>query len=405
MSIFKTGIQITKRGFLIGVILFFAFFTSYLIVSVYLPRFVVSSVGELPIIQASIQFFIAATILLFSFLIQRFNKLHLVYASSVAMAIAAVLLFFTSIEVVRLIIIFVTAIFFSVGVLGLFIYFWQITSSEERGRVAGLTGFVFLPFYYFAVQIVAGTLDFPATILLSMLVSLGALVVIFLRPEKMVLAATERVRDNFFEKRTIVFYSVPWILFSLVNAILAKNTSITVAQQVSSSFYLLLTGLQVFGVIFGAVIGGAIADFFGRRFALALSLTLYGTSSALVGLFQNNAMFSLVYIINGLSWGFLLILYTFVVWGDLATEKNCTKMYAIGLAIYYSAFGFGLLSEQISQIPLVVTALLSCLLIFFSNVPIILAPELLSSDFREKIKLKMHIKLVKKIYKESKNQG
>lgn len=321
------------------------------------------------------------------------------------MAMAIVLLFFTSIEVVRLIIIFGTAIFFSVGVLGLFTYFWKITSSEERGRVAGLTGFVFLPFYYFAVQVVAGTLDFHGTLLLSMLVSIGALFVIFLRPEKKVLTATKKVRGSYFEKRTIVFYVVPWILFSLVNAILAKNTSITVVQQVSSSFYLLLIGLQVIGVIFGAIIGGTIADFFGRRFALALSLTLYGTSSALVGLVQNNAMFSLVYVLNGLSWGFLLILYTFVVWGDLATEKNCTKMYAIGLAIYYSAFGFGILSEQISQIPLVVTALLSCLLIFFSNVPIILAPELLPSDFREKIKLKMHINLLKRIYKKSKNQG
>jgi len=405
LSIFKSGIQITKRGFLIGAILFFAFFTLYLLFSFYLTQYIVSSADELPIIQALVHFVIAATILLSSFLIQRFNKLHLVYAGSTAMAIATVLLFFTSIEVVGLIIIFVMAIFFSIGVLGLFTYFWQITSSEERGRVAGLTGFVFLPFYYFTVQIVAGTLDFPATVLLIMLISVGALVVIFLRPEKIALTAIKKERARYFEKRTIVFYSVPWILFSLVNAILAKNTSITVVQQVSSSFYLLLIGVQVIGVIFGAIIGGVVADFFGRRFALAFSLTLYGTSSALVGLFQNNALFSIVYVINGLSWGFLLILYTFVIWGDLATEKNCAKMYAIGLAIYYSAFGFGLLSDQISQIPLVVTALLSCLLIFFSNVPIILAPELLPSDFREKMKLKMHIKLLKKLYKRSKNHG
>lgn len=405
MSIFKTGIKISKRGFLIGVILFFVFFTLYLLFSFYLTRFVASSADELSIIQASVHFVIAVTILLASFFIRRFNKLHLVYASSAVTSIVSVLLLFSSIQVIRLIIILSVAVFFSIGVLALFTYFWQLTSPEERGRVAGFTGLVFLPFYYVAVQVTAGTLDFSATVLLSIIISLGALSVIFLRPEKLVLTANKEEKRKYFEKRTVVFYTVPWILFSLVNAILAKNTSISVVQQVSSSFYLLLIGLQVIGVIFGAVIGGTIADFFGRRFALALSLTLYGTSSALVGIFQNTAIFSVVYLLNGLSWGFLLILYTFVVWGDLADKENCTKMYAIGLAIYYSAFGFGLLSAQISQIPLVVTALASCLLIFLSNVPIILAPELLPYDFRQKIKLRLHMKLVKKIYKESKNQG
>jgi hypothetical protein len=43
------------------------------------------------------------------------------------------------------------------------------------------------------------------------------------------------------------------------------------------------------------------------------------------------------------------------------------------------------------------------MLIFISNIPVILAPELLPSDFREKMKLKLHIKTVRKIEKQ--NQG
>jgi hypothetical protein len=43
-------------------------------------------------------------------------------------------------------------------------------------------------------------------------------------------------------------------------------------------------------------------------------------------------------------------------------------------------------------------------LIFLSNIPISLAPELLPSDFRERIKLKLHMSAVKKI-KRSRSQG
>jgi sugar phosphate permease len=324
---------------------------------------------------------------------------------SIATSTAAFLLLFASNEVVKIAVIFMMGIFLSTGQLASFAYFWDLTVSEERGRVAGLIGFVSLPFYFIAIPVVAEALDFPATVILSIFLSLGPLVIILLRPSKAALTSKKAERGNSFEKRTVLFYSIPWIVFSLINATLARNISLNVLQQVSSSFYLFLTGLQVIGVIFGAVIGGIVADFFGRRLSLAISLTLYGISSALAGLIQKSEIFSLVYFTNGLGWGFLLILYTFVVWGDLANEQNCAKMYSIGLAIYYSAFGIGLLFPQISQIPLVLSALVSCLLIFLSNAPIIIAPELLPSYFREKIKLRSHMKAVRKINKRSQNQG
>jgi MFS family permease len=209
------------------------------------------------------------------------------------------------------------------------------------------------------------------------------------------------------EKRTILLYSVPWILFSLINATMARNTSLYVLQNVQSSHYIILVVLQLVGAIFGAVGGGMIADFFGRRLALVFSLTLYGIGSALVGVVENYEVFYFVYILNGLSWGIFLVVYLFVVWGDLANEESCAKRYSLGLIIFYLAQGIGiLLMNQISQIPLVISSLASCLLIFFSNLPLILAPELLSSDFREKIKLKLYEGALRKIMRKlSQNQG
>ena len=194
-------------------------------------------------------------------------------------------------------------------------------------------------------------------------------------------------------------------MFSLINVTLAKSISFHISQQVSSPSYLFLTVLQLVAAFFGALSGGVIADFFGRRASLVFSLTLYGVSSALAGIASSYAVLYFVYIANGLSWGILLAMYSFVVWGDLANKENSAKMYAIGFMIFYVSQVIGLLPfEQMLQTPLFVSALVSCLLIFLSNIPIFLAPELLPSDFREKIKLKLHITAVKKI-RRTQNHG
>jgi len=209
------------------------------------------------------------------------------------------------------------------------------------------------------------------------------------------------------EKRTILLYSIPWALFSLINATLARNFSLYVLQCVPFSYYMYLAVLQLVAAVFGALGGGIIADFFGRRLSLVLGLTLYGIGSALAGLVKNYEMFCFVYVASGLNWGILLTLYLLVVWGDLATKESCAKRYSIGLIIFYLAMGVGsLLTHQISQIPLITSSLVSCLLIFLSNIPLIFAPELLSSDFRERIKLKLYMSVVREIGRKlSQNQG
>jgi hypothetical protein len=401
----KYGILLTKRGFLVNLIFSFIFFTLYYVVSLYvLPHVVFLSAENLLIVQASFHFIIAIALLFTSFFIHRFNKLRVIYACSIVISIVTVLLFFVSNDIFRLIFIFVVGIFFGIGQLAFFTYFWNLTVSEERGRIGGLIGFVSLPFYFIVGIGVAETLDFLGTVMLSIILSLGPLVVILLRPGKAVLTAKKDERGNYSEKRTVLLYSIPWVLFSLINATLAKNISLNILQQVSSSFYLFLSVLQVMAAVFGALGGGIIADFFGRRLSLAFSLTLYGISSALAGMVNNYTMFYFVYVANGLSWGILLTLYSFVVWGDLANKENCAKMYSIGLITLYLTIGVGLLPTQISQIPPAVSSLASCLLIFLSNIPIVLAPELLPSDFRERIKLKLHMSAVRKI-KQSQNQG
>jgi len=403
-----TGVRLTKRGFLVTMILFFTFITWYYVFSIHVLRHAVSSSAENRLMaHASFNFIIAITLLLTSFFIHRPNKLHIIYECSIITSIVTILLLFVSNGIFRLIIIFIAGTFFSIGQLAFFTYFWKLTIPEERGRVAGLIGFFSLPFYYIVDFLIARTLDFSGTVMLSVILSLGTLTVKLLRPEKAMLAAKKDGRENYPEKRTVLLYSIPWVLFSSMNATLSRNISFYILQQTPFSFYLFLTVLQLIAAVFGALGGGIIADLFGRRLSLVFGLTLYGISSVLVELVESYAMFYFAYVASGLNWGILSTLYVFVVWGDLANKETCAKSYSIGLIIFYLATGVGsLLTHQISQIPLITSSLLSCLLIFLSNIPLILAPELLSSDFREKIKLRLYMKIVRKIGRKlSQNQG
>ncbi len=398
-----TGIRLTKRGFLVTTILFFSFFSWYFTFSLSILQQIVSSCAESYLmVNASYNFIIAITLILSSFFIHRFNKIHIIYGYSITTSIASILLLLTSNIVLRLIIVFVAGILFSIGQLAFFTYFWNLTASVERGRVSGLAGFFALPFAYI-VGLMAGTSDFFGTIMIGIILSLGTLTIKLLNPENKATLTTKKDEKGYHpEKRTILLYSVPWVLFSLINATLAINITLDIFQRVPSSHYIFFLILQMIASGFGALGGGIIADFFGRRLSLGLSLILYGISAALDGFVGSYEVLYVTYTANGLSWGIFWVLYNSVVWGDLTNTESCAKTYSFGLLIYYLSTGVGILfSHQISQIPLLTSTLTACILIFLSNIPLIFAPELLSSDFREKIKLKLHMNIVRKIGRKS----
>jgi hypothetical protein len=405
VSTLKYGISLTKRGLLLVIILSAVFYTLYFVFSWYVIDYLSPNPESRFLVQAAFNFVIIITLIVTSFLIGKINQLRTVYVSLVVTAISAAFLYFVSIDILRLACIFTIALFFGMGQLAFLTYFWKLTVPEERGRVAGLNGFFSLLFYIVMYATWAQTFDFHSAVAFSIVLSLVPLSTILLKPKKALLMAKQNMAEYYPEKRTIFLYLIPWLLFSFINVTLAKSTSFHISQQVSASSYFLLIALQLIAAVFGTIIGGTMSDFFGRRASLIFSLTFYGISSALAG-FANNYVLYFVYLANGFSWGILLVMFTFVIWGDLANERNVAKMYALGFIIFFLSQGVGLLPiEQTLQIPLVVSSLGSCLLIFFANIPIFLAPELLSNDFRERLKLKLHMKEVKKIEKNRRTKG
>jgi MFS family permease len=405
LNFLKFGILMTKRGLILNVILFFILYMLYFVFSLYIPLHFIPSGAYQLVVQALYNFVIVIGITVTSFFIHKYNKLRVICVCAIVITTLAPFLFFVSNGILRLTLIFGVALFSGVWQLTFLTYFWSLTVPEERGRVAGFIVFVSLLLNLVTYTVVEGILNYSMSIILGIILSLSALILVLLRPKRTSLTTKKDEKEGYYsEKRTILLYIGPWVLFSFINATLAKNISFHISNQVPSSPYLFLTILQIIATIFGALAGGVIADFFGRRGSLAFSLTLYGISSALAGIGSNYALLCFVYVANGLSWGILFVMYSFVIWGDLANKKNFAKVYAVGLITLYLTQGIGFLPlQQILQIPLVVSSLLSCLLIFLSIIPIFLAPELLPAVFREKVRLKTHLRAVKKISKKSKN--
>ena len=178
---------------------------------------------------------------------------------------------------------------------------------------------------------------------------------------------------------------MPWLLFCLINITLSKNIDSAASQIISPNFVTLFL-IQIIFSVLGAFAGGIIADSLGRKLSLALSITLYGFSMALSGFFQDSSILIFSLAIEGLSWGMFFALYFFVIWGDLANEKNYSKLYALGLGIYFVAVGIGELPLGITSLPPTTSALIGCSIIFFSNVPVAFSQELLLSEVKDKKK-------------------
>jgi predicted MFS family arabinose efflux permease len=402
MTILKEGLVLTRRGFLANVLFFFVYFTTYFIFAYYLSEQILAPAGFNPhVAQAALNFAMAIVLATMGFLLKNVNPVRAMYAFSTAGAASMILLFLAPGSVLSVIALFVVGAFLAFGELAFFIYFWKTTAPEERARIGGLVGLVTLPFYFGAIA-VAPSLDLEGVTLLSMSLVLITFSAALLKPGKALLrvgAGTESTP----EKRTIILYTIPWIVFSLVNATLAPSTTAGISQ-INPSLYETLVLAQLFSTFGGVLLCGFMADILGRRPALALALTLYGFSSALPGLFDNEAAFVVAHVANGVGWGFLLILYGFVIWGDLSNRKNFTQMYSIGLIILYVGEGIGFLAADTQQLPLIVSSLASSLLIFLSNMPILVAPELSPTDFRERLRLKMHLNAVKKVKRQKATQ-
>lgn len=302
----------------ISIVLFFAFFVFYFLFAIHVVPQVVAP-GMKSIAQSTFSFVIAISIVAGAFLIDRMNLLKVILTSSafILLLITALLLIPNSSHTFfGLLAIFVSGMIFGFGQLAFFAYFWQQTPGVIRGKVGGKIALIALLPYFVLAAVGVESTDISDSLIIALVIISIAFSVSFIRlKQEKKFAPTTKETVVYPEKRTILLYSIPWISFCLINATLSKNIDLG-SSQLISSYFVYLSLLQAVTSLVGAYGAGVIADYFGRRPALAVSITVYGVSMAFYGFVPNLFVFSFAVASEALGWGMLLTLYSFIIWGD-----------------------------------------------------------------------------------------
>ena len=287
-------------------------------------------------------------------------------------------------------------------ILSSFLHFSRLTMIHERGRIGGL---IVSGSLIFASAITSISLSDDPRQLMFLFIALSLLPAILMRLglKNEELAPPIPIGGKHNLTKNFLYYLVPWTLYSFVNALPAHYITLMFVDVFKEIYNVLIIFSYLMPCV-GAIIGGVIADHYGRKISMALALSLYGIGSAFSGLIllkvESILLIYLLIAINYLSWGFFFVLYFFVIWSDFVSTSG-SSLYLIGMAVYPLSLGLIPFAPEKTFIPMVYLALLSCVIIFSSNVPLIWARELLSSDLKKKVNLIVYLENVKKLIKGS----
>lgn len=388
---FTANINLTKRGFSILSFL-------YLGISLWQYLFLANLVGNFQ--HSELIFSIFYVSLAFSMFLNKFlegkNKLNIIFIWSIVSAISTIFLMFTT----NLISVYVIVCFlgglYSISLFAFFSYFCDLTSIGERGRVGGII--VFIPLILFPfLTVLLSMIGFQSGLILCIILNLSVLAVQGLNPAK--LLKKERNEIEIYTRNTFFHYLIPWIVFAIINGVLAPIINQSIYLKFSD-MSLLLIFLQFLAAPVGALMGGIFADLVGRRLTLMLGLTLYGVCTAFSALSGVVGVVFLSFILSGVAWGVFLVLYFLVVWGDLASGKSRFLYFLSGFPFFIST-GFGyFIKNVVMGVSVESMALFNVCLILLSNIPLLFAKELLPVAILQETYLHRFISRVKKLQRK-----
>lgn len=343
-------------------------------------------------------FFMAFSILGFSFLIKRMNPLYLIYGWSITSSIIIILLDFTSRSMFTLFILSFLGIVSGAGALANSIIFFDQTEIMERGRVGGMLVFISTLISPLLFSLASGIS--PAMVCL--LLSLTPLATILLKP----CGFDKRQNMNKGlrgQGRSFKYYLLSWIMLSLTNSIFTYAINFKF-KKLFPHFFGINTLLQYFSASIGSIIGGVLVDWFGRKSVLSSGLLLHGAGFAFVGFALTSATHHIAYLVNGFSWGFFLVVFYLIVWGETGTRSNMAMRYSLGLAVFHLSRCAGFfLTPYVINMPATSILLLNSLLIFISFFPLLLARETLPEDIMNNMHFEFYKKRVKDFLKREKS--
>jgi MFS family permease len=294
--------------------------------------------------------------------------------------------------------------YFGLGMPATMGYFANSTKMLNRGKLAGFSFLAIgIGFALLNNAAVGNILLFSGVLALVRIVGLS----VYLLKPKEEKASDQDETTSFssaLSNRSFSLYLLPWIMFNLINYLTIPVQSQLFPEGMN---YVRESAAVEAGLIaVFAVVGGFLADRYGRKRLAIFGFAVLGIGYAALGLAQNSASWYFYTAADGVAWGCFYVIFIFTVWGDFAQGKGSEKYYVFGALPYLlSGFMQFALKNYVSQIAPFQIFTFASVFLFVAVLPLVYAPETISEEKMKNQELQNYAeKAIKKANKE-KNKG
>jgi len=290
---------------------------------------------------------------------------------------------------------FLLATSFGLGMPSCLSYFTNCTTIDNRGRLSGII-FFSIQLFIFISAMYLSRLDIALQGVASAIWRASGLVLfLWLKPEEVVNDQKRKAASykSILYNRSYTLYFIPWMMFSLVNGLEAP----TLQNTFGSSFYDLVILSFIIGS-FSALFAGFLADFIGRKRVTLYGFIALGLGYALLGFSPYWRISWYFYaVIDGIAWGTFSVVLILMLWGELPLVVAKEKSYAIGGIPFI--IGNMIQTLQYPYIPIDPYAAFSfaSFFLFLAVLPLMYAPETLPEKKIEIRRLKGYIEQARKV--------
>jgi MFS family permease len=280
-------------------------------------------------------------------------------------------------------------------------YFAASTSVENRGFIGGIIwsalGFAIL---FFALVInMLGPWE-------TIIVQWGTIVALmswrlfggigFLALNRKHEKLAEKSAPSYLElirKREVLLYLFPWVMFSLINFAEAP-----ILESVFGADFIFVQLIEYAFIGIFAIVGGAIADFIGRKRVVIAGFVMLGIEYAALSVFFDSPVTLYLFLtLDGITWGLFASVFFMALWGDLGENREKEKYYLLG-GLPYLLAGFLpiLIRPYASAISPTAAFSFASFFLFLAVIPLMYAHETLPEKKIKERELKSYIEKAKK---------
>jgi len=278
-----------------------------------------------------------------------------------------------------------------IGMPSLLGYFVESVPVEHRGKIGGLTFFmvtICAPLFILTGKTLDITLN--AFVLTSWRSWSVLAILIFSRRSSCLVAHTQSEKRQIsfrelFNNKTFTYYLIAWLFFSLVDGVESSLWGVNTDEAIK--FAMVMIETPVAGL--SALVGGVLADRWGRKKIIIFGFVSLGAAYALIGMTSQlfgsipPFLWPIHFATNGLAIGLLWSIFTIVIWGEIS-RFSIEKNYAVGEVplfltqlVYITLTPF-MISLNIKHVELMkVTFSLAAFFLFIAVIPLLFVDETL----------------------------